>query len=189
MKSNFLPVCLLFISFLVLYSCKSDDGSGYIPLNIKANPDMGEVFQNSTLEISIFDNDINVPEMGTVVLTAPQSGTAVINDNGTPDNLLDDTVKYTPNGSFIGEVSFEYTVCDPTEQSCATATVSINVLPFSPVNFEISEVPYDKLSDYNFYEGNLSDLSPVYGVLPYEPINSLFADYSRKKRFVWMPND
>ena len=25
------------------------------------------------------------------------------------------------------------------------------------------------------------------GVLPYEPINSLFADYAHKKRFVWMP--
>src|SRR5690606_40673996 len=29
--------------------------------------------------------------------------------------------------------------------------------------------------------------SPVYGVLPYEPINALFSDYAHKKRFVWMP--
>lgn len=187
MKSIVLRVCLLFLSILAFHSCKSDDDSGYIPLNIVAKPDRGEVFQNSSLEIPVLNNDINVPANGSILLTAPQSGTVVVNDNGTPTNLLDDTVHYTPNSTFVGEVTFEYTVCDPTEQSCATATVTINVLPFSPVNFDISAVPYNKLSDYNFYEGNLSDLSPVYGVLPYEPINSLFTDYARKKRFVWMP--
>lgn len=30
---------------------------------------------------------------------------------------------------------------------------------------------------------------PVYGVLPYEPISSLFTDYALKKRFVWMPEN
>ena len=29
-------------------------------------------------------------------------------------------------------------------------------------------------------------LTPVYGVLPYELINPLFTDYSKKTRFVWM---
>ena len=168
-------------------ACKKDDESSYIPLNITANPDVGEVFQNSTLEIAVFANDVNIPEDGTVMLTAPQSGTVVINNNGTPSNILDDTVLFTPDVTFVGEVTFEYTVCDPSGQSCATATVTINVLPFSPVNFDINTVPYDKLSDYNFFEGNLADLNPVYGVLPYEPINSLFTDYSQKKRFVWMP--
>ena len=172
---------------IALVSCKKDDEAGYIPLNITANPDIGEVYQNSTLEIAIFDNDRNIPENGTVMLTAPQSGTVVINDNGTPSNILDDTVIFTPNITFVGEVTFEYTVCDSSGQSCATGTVTINVLPFSPVNFDINIVPYDKLSDYNFYEGNLADLNPVYGVLPYEPINSLFSDYAQKKRFVWMP--
>lgn len=32
-------------------------------------------------------------------------------------------------------------------------------------------------------------MNPVYGVLPYKPINSLFTDYAHKKRFIWMPND
>lgn len=61
--------------------------------------------------------------------------------------------------------------------------------PISPVTFDIENTPYQLLSDYNFFEGTLSEMNPVYGVLPYEPINSLFTDYAHKKRFIWMPND
>ncbi|MCB0457867.1 MAG: hypothetical protein KDC91_08995, partial [Flavobacteriaceae bacterium] len=48
-------------------------------------------------------------------------------------------------------------------------------------------VPYPTLSEYNFFEGDLANHEPVYGVLPYEPISTLFTDYAHKKRFVWMP--
>jgi uncharacterized repeat protein (TIGR03806 family) len=187
MKSIAFRISILLFSIIVFHSCKDDEGSGYVPLNIVASADIGEVFQNSSLEIPILDNDLNVPADGEISITAPQSGTVVLNNNGTPTNILDDTLHYTPNETFVGEVTFEYTVCDLTGQSCATATVTIDVLPFSPVNFDINTVPYDKLSDYNFYKGNLAELSPVYGVLPYEPINPLFSDYAHKKRFVWMP--
>ncbi|MEH6765765.1 MAG: Ig-like domain-containing protein [Aequorivita antarctica] len=187
MKSIAFRISLLLFSILALQACKDDEGSGYVPLNIVANPDTGEVFQNSSLEIAVLANDSNVPQNGEITLTAPQSGTVVINNNGTPANILDDTVQYSPDVTFVGQVTFQYTVCDPTGQSCDTGTVTITVLPFSPVNFDITAVPYEKLSDYNFYEGNLADLSPVYGVLPFEPINALFSDYAHKKRFVWMP--
>ena len=59
----------------------------------------------------------------------------------------------------------------------------------SPVNFDISNVPFQTLSEYNFYEGNMADLNPVYGVVPYALINPLFSDYAKKKRFIWMPSD
>lgn len=57
----------------------------------------------------------------------------------------------------------------------------------SPVNFDIEQVPYVNLSEYNFFEGTISDLQPVYGVLKYELITPLFTDYANKERFVWMP--
>ncbi len=60
--------------------------------------------------------------------------------------------------------------------------------PESPVNFDLASVPYETLSEYNFYEGNMADLSPVYGVLPYDLITPLFTDYALKKRFLWMPD-
>ncbi|MFL0353286.1 hypothetical protein [Xanthomarina sp. GH4-25] len=59
----------------------------------------------------------------------------------------------------------------------------------SPVNFNIDEVPYQTLSEYNFFEGELKNLSPVYGVLPFELSSPLFSDYALKKRFIWMPSN
>lgn len=59
----------------------------------------------------------------------------------------------------------------------------------SPVVFNIEQVPYQTLSEYNFFEGNIKDLIPVYGVLPYDLISPLFSDYAHKKRFIWMPKD
>lgn len=57
----------------------------------------------------------------------------------------------------------------------------------SPVVLDLSQVPYQKLSDYVFFENELQEQQPVYGVIPFEPISALFTDYALKKRFVWMP--
>jgi len=63
------------------------------------------------------------------------------------------------------------------------------IIQVSPVNFDINLVPYNTLVEYNFFEGTMSDLQPVYGVLPYDLITSLFSDYASKKRFIWMPDN
>jgi len=47
--------------------------------------------------------------------------------------------------------------------------------------------PYERLSDYNFFIGELSDLTPQDKVIPYDLITPLFSDYAHKARFVWMP--
>ena len=59
----------------------------------------------------------------------------------------------------------------------------------SPVVLDIEQVPYQTLTEYNFFEGAMKDLIPVYGVLPYDMISPLFSDYAQKKRFIWMPSD
>lgn len=60
--------------------------------------------------------------------------------------------------------------------------------PISPVTVDLTQVPYPKLSDYKFFEGDIKNQSPSLNVLPYEPASSLFTDYAHKKRFVWMPD-
>lgn len=60
--------------------------------------------------------------------------------------------------------------------------------PISPVTVDLTQVPYPKLSDYKFFEGDLNNLNPSLGVLSYQPASNLFADYAHKKRFVWMPS-
>ena len=46
---------------------------------------------------------------------------------------------------------------------------------------------FNSLSEYNFFTGNLSDLIPNKGVIPYDLNTPLFSDYSSKKRFVYVP--
>src|SRR5690606_19510889 len=65
---------------------------------------------------------------------------------------------------------------------------STDYVPVSPVTVDLTQVPYPKLSDYKFFEGELKNLNPSLDVLPYEPASNLFADYAHKKRFIWMPN-
>lgn len=55
------------------------------------------------------------------------------------------------------------------------------------VEIDWASVPYDSLSTYGFFEGDLKDMVPAEGVLPYLPINRLFTDFVLKKRYVWMP--
>ncbi|MGE0929269.1 SO2930 family diheme c-type cytochrome [Peijinzhouia sedimentorum] len=48
--------------------------------------------------------------------------------------------------------------------------------------------PFDRLSQYGFFTGNLADLQPNEGVLPYDLNSPLFSDYAEKARFIWLPN-
>lgn len=177
---------ILGICTLVLNSCANDD-DGYISLNIKTNTDSVSVAQGNTIVIDVLLNDENLPEDGFMSFTQPQYGEVVILDNNTPNYLLDDTLEFTANTDYYGEVSFDYTVCD-TNNNCSTTNVIIEITPVSPVNFNLDEIPYENLADYNFFEGTLKNLEPVYGVLPYDMISPLFSDYAQKKRFIWMPN-
>ncbi len=56
----------------------------------------------------------------------PSNGTVVVNDGGTPDDISDDTITYTPNDGFNGTDTFEYTVCDAMD-NCDTATITVTV--------------------------------------------------------------
>ena len=59
--------------------------------------------------------------------------------------------------------------------------------PASPVLVDLPSLPYPVLSTYRFFVGELDQLEPNTGVLPFAPINTLFTDYAHKNRFVWMP--
>lgn len=64
-------------------------------------------------------------------------------------------------------------------QNCQTTT--------APVSVDLEQIPYKKLSEYNFFKGELKSLTANDAVLKYEPITPLFTDYAKKSRFVWMP--
>ena len=168
------------------FSC-SDDDSSYIPLTISTNPDSAEVFQNTNVEIDVLANDLNIPDSGSLTVSSSPNATIEVLTNNTANNPSDDTILYTPNGVFSGEDVFQYTICD-NSQNCVTGTVTVTVKPVTPVNYDPNNFPYNTLSEYNFFEGDLKNLNPVFGVLPYDINSPLFSDYAHKKRFVWMPN-
>lgn len=50
-----------------------------------------------------------------------------------------------------------------------------------------TEFPYTRLSTYGFFVGNVADLTPAAGVIPYDVNAVLFADDSHKSRFLTIP--
>ncbi|MEP2936502.1 MAG: Ig-like domain-containing protein [Gilvibacter sp.] len=184
-KNTLLGIYLL--CFVFLNSCSNDD-DGYVPVAIEANADSGQLQQDATLEIDVLANDTGVPTQGTLTVQNGDHGSAqIIDPAGTPADPSDDLVHYAPDTSFYGGDSFTYTICDQSGTNCATATVTITVNGVSPVNYSVANIPYDTLSEYNFFEGALREQEPVFGVMPYKPISALFSDYAKKKRFIWMP--
>jgi uncharacterized repeat protein (TIGR03806 family) len=177
---------LLGLLCLCFLSCEEDD---YEPITFTLIDDVAIVNQNNSVQINVLTNDVNLPSTGSFNTSTPTNGaTTIVDANATPNNPFDDVVTYTPNNNYVGSDTFTYTVCNA-NNSCATATVTVNVQPVSPVNFDLNEIPYTNLSEYNFFEGDLSDMNPVYGVLPYTLNSTLFTDYALKKRFVWMPDN
>lgn len=70
---------------------------------------------------------------------------------------------------------------------CSSSDDEYQKIPVSPVVVDLTKVPYPTLSEYKFFEGQLKELTPAYGVLPYQPASELFTDYAEKKRFLWLP--
>ena len=55
------------------------------------------------------------------------------------------------------------------------------------VNVIMESFPFQSLSEYRFFLGNLSEQKPNERVYPYKPASQLFTDYALKKRFIWVP--
>lgn len=90
--------------------------------------DVVSLDEDTSVIVDIYANDSDLPNPGTLTTTSPSNGTVTIDDNGTPNNPLDDVLTYTPNPDFNGADSFDYTVCN-SFGDCSMATVTIDVLP------------------------------------------------------------
>jgi N-acetylneuraminic acid mutarotase len=90
-----------------------------------ANADTANTSENTPVIIDVLSNDSD-PEgdpIHVISVTNPQNGTAVINP--------DDTITYTPNATFSGTDSFDYTIDDGhgnTASASVTITVAANCL-------------------------------------------------------------
>lgn len=184
MSKNYFGNLLISILFITM-SCDTDDSVTALP--VVTNPDEVVIAQNSQVDIQIFNNDSNIPQSGNLSFAMPSLGSVAINTNNTPENIADDYLIYSANPNQIGNDSFQYTICDG-DNNCYTENVSITITSLSTVSIFDGDTPHETLSAYNFFDGNLKNLSPTFGVYPYDLITPLFSDYAKKKRFIWMPN-
>ena len=120
--------------FILGCSKEDDGGSGTVEPPVEeqlpvAVDDQVTTAENTTLTISgLLEND-TVFEFARI--TEVDSETA---EGGSVRNNRDGTFTYTPPQDYIGEDSFEYTMCDnASTPNCSTATVNITITAASPV--------------------------------------------------------
>jgi uncharacterized repeat protein (TIGR03806 family) len=179
----------ILFSFILIFLCSCDKDDNLSPLDIETAEDSVTIPQNSEIEIFIFSNDANIPSNGQLSISNPTRGIALLIDpNSTPNNPSDDAILYKAKANEIGEDSFQYTICNALGH-CKTETVNVFITSNSTVVFNLETGPFQKLSEYQFFQGDLKELQPEFGVLPYDLNSPLFSDYAKKKRFIWMPNN
>lgn len=90
-----------------------------------ATADNPVIQQGTPTIIDVASNDYDPnggPLSNPMITTAPTSGTAVVNPDG--------TITFTPNPLFTGTTAFTYTICDfGTPALCDSATVTVTVVP------------------------------------------------------------
>lgn len=88
---------------------------------VTANDDYAEVDLNMPGEIYILANDYGLNDgiASLSIITYPQNGDIVVND--------DNTLTYTPDDNYVGLDEFEYEICN-SDGECGEATVSIEVV-------------------------------------------------------------
>lgn len=114
-----------------------EDYTIYINGIPQAVPDTVCMHEGLIGEFHVLTNDnLKNDKLGTVTILfpPPSHGTAVVNDNNTPNDKTDDYIIYTPNRGFKGIDSFYYEVCNSVGD-CAKAKVNITVKDPITVDF------------------------------------------------------
>ncbi|MEH2071804.1 MAG: Ig-like domain-containing protein [Nostoc sp.] len=85
----------------------------YTPVRIQANTLLAN------------DTDIDSSSLKVTSISDVTKGTAVLKNNGTPNNSTDDFILFTPTSGFSGAASFNYTITDRQLTSSAKVTVQV----------------------------------------------------------------
>ncbi len=182
---------------LCIVSCSDDD---YTPVEVilpVATDDTATYPLGEPVEIPVLGNDTTGAEVNPATVSIVNG--VDTDSNGTLDrlevagegvwtvNALNGNITFTPSVSFLGNPGpVKYTVKDFVGNDSNQATVTVTAVAVAVV--DLTQVPYPKLSDYKFFAGDMKNQNPSLGVLPYKPASSLFTDYAKKARFVWMPD-
>lgn len=102
-------------------------GGNTIP---NAVDDTASTPQSTLVDIDVLDNDTDADLDALVILSfdnlSVQGQTVILDDNGTPGTLTDDTLNYLPDSTFVGVDTFEYSISDG-NGGIDTAVVTVTV--------------------------------------------------------------
>ena len=71
--------------------------------------------------------------------------------------------------------------------ACEAKRQDVMVLPEQESVIDLSHIGKTKLSDYGFFQGELKEMNPADGIIPYALNSALFTDYAFKARFIKIP--
>ncbi len=108
-----------------------------------------------TINVLANDTDPNGDVLSLSSFTDPANGTVTRNENGTPANLTDDQLVYTPNANYNGSDSFSYVISDG-KGGTATATVNLTVNSVNDAASISGTATGAVTEDLNVVSGNLS---------------------------------
>ncbi|MTI31238.1 SO2930 family diheme c-type cytochrome [Xanthovirga aplysinae] len=86
-------------------------------------------------------------------------------------------------------IAFILASCTSGNQPTEKETTEKPAIVKKSQRIKVSNYGNEKLSEYGFFTGKLSDLIPAKGVIPYELNTPLFSDYAFKKRFIRLPKE
>ncbi|HKO45234.1 MAG TPA: Ig-like domain-containing protein [Pyrinomonadaceae bacterium] len=128
------------------------------------------------------DSDVDGPTLSIVSVQSPtnKGGTAVVHDNGTPDNTADDGIFYSTPPQFSGADQFTYTISDG--QLTSTAQVTVSITPFcalEPTGSFVADFETDNNGFTVLTPGNPSGSRPwsrTPDAKAHSPANSFFTE-------------
>ena len=115
----------------VMEITEEDNGAVNTPPVASDDSAIAESGVAANIDVLANDSDADGDALRLSIDTSPSNGTAVVNNNGTPNNFNDDSITYTPNNNFTGSDEFVYQVADLLG-GIDTATVAITVNPEAP---------------------------------------------------------
>ena len=131
--------------------------NGFISTPLVSVNDGANVAQDTPITIDVLANDLTpVGETPSIVdfqEVSDNGGSVTLLDNGTPDNLADDQLVYTPSTGFSGVDQFEYTLADSegnTSISEVFIQVQASVLLYQQYNFIYTYGNGDSYSGYGY---------------------------------------
>ncbi|WP_181248507.1 Ig-like domain-containing protein [Flavobacterium magnum] len=100
--------------------------------------DIAYTAEDVSITITVLQNDFfgsAGPATGPIgIAVNPANGTVTVNNNGTPNNPVDDSITYTPNANYFGQDTFAYVITG-VYGNADTATVTVYISEDGP--------PYD----------------------------------------------